>query len=241
MNKHLIGLKVLLIILIVAGCKASAPSSKKKEDLNVEQSSNYELEDDAFLNSPADPISIEWVENINDDFEFTKQWSYKEGVYLNSFGQVSCDGFCPERTDQMKDSYGRVLKDSLTVFYQLVDTTHIFHTLKSTNDNEDKSYVNYITASKVNDSTFTLQTTQNSHIYGGLKILLIHSNCYSEIVVISPNPAIGTQYYKLIKGHISIELPTFNKGIIKSKFDLTFELDSHEFVNWQGLVSVPFE
>jgi len=244
MNKQLITLirlSVFLILLIIVGCKISSPITTNKNIVSNDSTLNYSLITNEFLTSNANPISIKWVEKLNGEFEFTKIWSYKEGIYRNSFGQLSCDGFCPERIDKMKDSKGKILKDSLIVFYQLIDTTHIFHNLNSIIDNEEKSYVNFINTSQVNESVFTLFTIQNSHIYGSLKIMLINSKCFSEIVVISPNPVVGMVCYKLKTGNIYIESEAFKKGIIKSKFDFTFELDNQSQIEWKGFINVTIE
>lgn len=72
-----------------------------------------------------------WREHLSDDFSFIEQWDYTEGVYQNEFGQLTCDGLCPPETDGMKDEKGMILVDSLTAFYQLVDTMHQFHTIQS--------------------------------------------------------------------------------------------------------------
>ena len=77
----------------------------------------------------AGQIKMEWVEELEGDYSFAKAWDYPEGVYKNAHGQLSCDGFCPPATDAMKDSTGRIYKDSLPAFYALVDTTHRFHSL----------------------------------------------------------------------------------------------------------------
>lgn len=68
-------------------------------------------------------IKIQWVDDLKGDFSFRTKWSYPEGIYKNKFGQLSCDGFCPEGTESLKDNEGRIYTDSLTKFYQLVDTT----------------------------------------------------------------------------------------------------------------------
>ena len=74
-------------------------------------------------------VQITWVKELSGDFSFKDQWDYPEGVYINTFGQVSCDGFCPPETDAMTDENGRIFDDSLAAFYQLVDTTHLYHSI----------------------------------------------------------------------------------------------------------------
>ena len=78
-------------------------------------------------------IKIEWTENLEGDFSFKEKWNYPEYVYKNRFGQLSCDGDCPIEIDRMKDESGKIYQDSLQAFYKVIDTTHIFHSLKSKN------------------------------------------------------------------------------------------------------------
>jgi hypothetical protein len=75
-------------------------------------------------------INIEWSRNIEGDFSFAEKWSYPEGVYRNTYGQLGCDGFCPPEIDLMMDSTGLIYSDSLKAFYKLIDTTHLSHTIQ---------------------------------------------------------------------------------------------------------------
>lgn len=99
-------------------------------------------------------LRIEWVEALEGDYAFAKAWDYPEGVYRNEHGQLSCDGFCPERTDAMKDSTGRIYNDSLSVFYALVDTTHRFHTLQGSAECYEYAGADYMTAQRQHDTVF---------------------------------------------------------------------------------------
>jgi hypothetical protein len=84
---------------------------------------------DSRFTDKSEQIKIQWIDNLDGDFDFRTKWSYSEGIYRNEFGQLSCDGFCPEGTESMKDSEGKIHPDSLTRFYQLVDTTHQFYSI----------------------------------------------------------------------------------------------------------------
>ena len=177
------------------------------------------------------------MQDLKGDFSFASNWSYNEGIYKNEFGQLSCDGFCPERVDKMKDENGRIIKDSIPVFYQLIDTTHQFHTINSKIDNEKESYVNFINLNRVNDSIITLKTTQNSHIYGSLNMLITNSECYAQVEVISPNLTVGTTYYNLTNGEISIDIDSYHNNILKSYFDFTFT-NKNNIIKWSGKIYI---
>lgn len=62
-------------------------------------------------------IEISWVDNLPGDFSFAKNWDYPEGVYRNEFGQLSCDGLCPQEVDRMMDENGKIYEDSFTAFF----------------------------------------------------------------------------------------------------------------------------
>jgi hypothetical protein len=76
-------------------------------------------------------IAIQWTDHLDGDFSFKDNWSYPEGIYRNEFGQLSCDGLCPPEIYEMKDENGRIRDEQLTVFYQLVDTIHQYHSIRS--------------------------------------------------------------------------------------------------------------
>ncbi|MFW5775011.1 MAG: hypothetical protein ACOCW2_01870, partial [Chitinivibrionales bacterium] len=72
-------------------------------------------------------IAIEWTNRLSGDFSFRRQWSYPEGVYRNRFGQLSCDGLCPDEAYALIDSTGKVNPDSIDRFYRIIDTAHQVH------------------------------------------------------------------------------------------------------------------
>jgi hypothetical protein len=79
----------------------------------------------------ATPIRIKWVANLNGNFSFRHKWEYPEGVFRNKYGQISCDGFCPDEIESMMDKNGKIIRDSLKAFYKLVDTAHIPYSISS--------------------------------------------------------------------------------------------------------------
>ena len=86
---------------------------------------------------------------INSYFSFVNNWDYPEGVYMNRFGQVSCDGFCD--MSDYKDSMGRIYADSLQSFYEQIDTTHLYHNLQLDGWAYEFSETNYAKCTKTTD------------------------------------------------------------------------------------------
>ncbi|KAF2330936.1 hypothetical protein [Flavobacterium nitrogenifigens] len=168
-------------------------------------------------------IKINWQENVSGDFSFTKNWDYPEGVYRNDFGQLSCDGFCPPETDRMKDENGRIFKDSLARFYQLVDTTHLFHSIKSKTNSYEWSGTNFITVKKIGRDTLYCSTDNNAATHSSLILKIIKNKCIPEIELNSISGSAKKQIYVCKKGDIKIDKILWNNGILKAKFDLIFE------------------
>ncbi|WDF65971.1 hypothetical protein [Flavobacterium sp. KACC 22763] len=168
-------------------------------------------------------IKINWQKNVSGDFSFAKDWDYPEGVYRNDFGQLSCDGFCPQETDRMKDENGRIFKDSLARFYQLVDTTHLFHSIKSKTNSYEWSGTNFITVKKIGRDTIYCSTNKNAATHSSLILKIIKNKCVPEIELNSISGSAKKQIYVCKKGDIKIDTILWNNGILKAKFDFVFE------------------
>jgi len=168
-------------------------------------------------------IKINWQKNVSGDFSFAKDWDYPEGVYRNDFGQLSCDGFCPQETDGMKDENGKIFKDSLARFYQLVDTTHLFHSIKSKTNSYEWSGTNFITVKKISSDTIYCSTNKNAATHSSLILKIIKNKCVPEIELNSISGSAKKQIYVCKKGYIKIDKILWNNGILKAKFDFVFE------------------
>lgn len=168
-------------------------------------------------------IKINWQENLSGDFSFTKNWEYPEGVYRNDFGQLSCDGLCPPETDRMKDENGKIFKDSLTKFYQLVDTTHLFHSIQSKTNSYEWAGTNFMTVKKISGDTIYCSTDNNAATHSSLILKIIKDKCISLIELNSISGSAGKQIYDCKKGYIKIDSNLWNNGILKAKFDFIFE------------------
>ena len=182
-------------------------------------------------------IKIQWVTELNDDFSFINNWEYREGIYKNQFGQVSCDGFCPEKTRSMKDEKGRILKDSLEVFYQLIDTTHHYHSIQSEVNMYEYSGTHLIEVQRIHKDTIKCITINNASTHSRLIIDLVNENCIAKVDFNSiTNIGRHTFHYK--SGLFIIDKKEWKKGVLKAKFDFTFEnnLDKNTPLYWKGLL-----
>jgi hypothetical protein len=167
-------------------------------------------------------IEINWVDNLTGDFSFTKNWDYPEGVYTNEFGQLSCDGLCPQEIDKMKDENGKIQEDSLTSFYKLVDTTHQFHSIQSDAWTYEWNGTNFVTATKKNEDTTICYTHKTPATHSSLILTIINEKCIANIELNSVTPT-GIKTYNCKGGQIEIDKSLWKKGILAANFDFVFD------------------
>lgn len=167
-------------------------------------------------------IEINWVDNVSGDFSFTKNWDYPEGVYKNEFGQLSCDGLCPQEINRMKDENGKIYEDSLTAFYKLVDTTHQFHSIQSDAWTYEWAGTNFITVTKKNKDTTICYTHNNAATHSSLILIIVKNKCIPTIELNSVTST-GTKTYHCKGGEIEIDKSLWKKGILKANFDFVFD------------------
>lgn len=167
------------------------------------------------------PIPVTWSNNLAGDFSFKERWDYPEGVYRNKAGQLTCDGLCPLQTDLMKDSHGNILKDSLVSFYNLVDTTHLFYSLRSETTCSEWAGSNYITASRSGTDTLYCYTLQNTATHCSLALMIAEDQCYAHIRLNSIASRDEEKYY-CNGGSIKIDRQEWKRGFMKAAFDFGF-------------------
>lgn len=166
-------------------------------------------------------VKIQWIDDLKGDFDFSTKWSYPEGVYRNEFGQLSCDLFCPEETEFMKDSVDKIYTDSLTRFYQLVDTTHIHHSIFCEAWCYEMAGTDFITAKRTNNNGIICHTHKNAGTHCSLILEVAGDTCIPRIELQSiSSPGIKTYYCK--NGFIRIDKHSFIKGILKAEFNFDF-------------------
>jgi hypothetical protein len=206
---------ILFFILIGISCK----TTEKKTDLNHK-------------------IKIEWTNNLEGDFSFKKEWSYQEGVYKNRHGQLSCDGICPIEIDRMKDGSGKIYQDSLQAFYKIIDTTHIFHSLKSENKMYEYSGTSFIEFKKQKNGIIKGKSINNVSTNSSLNIELQNNSCNAFVIYNSIRRDIGINNFPLKSGAIKIDKVLFENGIIKAVFNFTFEntLEPENELFWKGKI-----
>lgn len=182
-------------------------------------------------------ITIQWTDHIEGDFSFKDSWSYTEGVYQNQFGQLSCDGFCPPETYEMKDENGRIRDEFLITFYQLVDTTHQYHSIWSEAYTYEWAGSDFIQGIRINEDSVICSTCNNAGTHSSLQLVITQNHAEASIVLTSIMHN-GSGIFFCKDGTITIDRISWQKGILKAAFDLTFDhqMSNKEYMWWKGLI-----
>lgn len=169
-------------------------------------------------------VKIKWVDNLSGDFSFIKNWSYPLGVEMKADGKAGCadGGFCPERCYPMLDSNGIVLKDSSTVFYQLLDTTHQFHTIQSEAWCYEWAGTDFIEAYRKGKDSIYCHTATGIATHCSLQLEILKNTCLATIDLNSIRAG-GDAVYYCTDGYITIDKKLWEAGIIKAEFNFIFE------------------
>ena len=192
------------------------------------------------LNS--EEIPLKWVDNLTGDFSFKDSWSYPEGVYRNKFGQLSCDGLCPPEIYNMIDENGKIYEDSLASFYQLVDTTHLFHSIKSDACTYEWAGTDYVIVERINKDTTVCFTLNNSATHSSLNLIITENTVKPTIVLIGIVSENDVTYH-CKSGQMVIDKKLWDKGILKAIFDFNFGYDENlnEQMYWKGNIYAEVE
>ncbi len=187
--------------------------------------------------SSAIPIKINWVTNLKGNFSFRNKWTYPEGIDKNQFGQLSCDGFCETDVESMKDSNGRIYKDSLKAYYKIVDTSHQHFTMSCSAWCYEFGEANFINAIRTSANTVSCNTLMNASTHCSLQLKIVDGVCYAMIDLKSVFKGGDARYY-CNKGYINIDKGYWDKGIMKASFDFNFEhlKDPKSPIYWKGKI-----
>ena len=193
-------------------------------------------------------VTFEWKDSIQDDFSFTENWTYGEGIYLNNWGQLSCDGLCPSEIYDLMDAQGRIYDDSLTKFYTLIDTTHRHFTHEGTARVYEFAGCNYAYATKLQGKVH-VQTEVNVATHSSLHIVFDPEVPFAErkfkiyLLYNSVRP-VPRAVFIALNGEIEISRAKFEEGIVQLRFDLSFqseENDPNGLQTWKGKIVTKIE
>ncbi|OJJ16791.1 hypothetical protein BKI52_33340 [marine bacterium AO1-C] len=184
-------------------------------------------------------ISIHWVNSLPGDFSFRNQWSYPEGIYRNQFGQLCCDGLCPDGTSHMRNAAGMIYQAYLKKYYQLIDTTHQFYSIQSESNCYEFGQVYFIKAVHDKASNITkCHTLTNVSSHSSLNIEILPLGCKASIELNSIKAATGKQTFHCTSGQIKIDKVAWQAGVLKAAFSFQFynHLDVQTPLFWKGKI-----
>jgi len=177
-------------------------------------------------------IKIEWVDHLTGDYSFTRNWNYPENVFRNEYGELVCDGFCDETLDKMRDENGKIIPDSSTRYYQLLDTTHLYHSLQNEAQTYEWAGADFAEASGYSDNTIICHTLRNAATHSSLVLRISKNYClpYIELHSITNTEP---EFFGCKGGWIKVDKNLLKKGILKTEFDLEFiHPDNNEISMW---------
>ncbi len=193
-------------------------------------------------------VEFIWVDSLEDDFSFSEKWAYEDGIELNQWGQLSCDGLCPQEVDVLKDAQGRIYDDSLVKFYTLVDTTHRYFTHEGTARVYEFGECHYANA-HIKDEKMYISTEANISTHSTLHLEFDNNNepiprQKAYIVVNSIRSSVGPIDFAATRGKIEISRAAYAHGFIQMRFDLEFthlSTDSQGAQTWKGKILTEIE
>ena len=186
-------------------------------------------------------IQILWVDYLDGDFSFKDNWSFPEGVFINEFGQLSCDGIFPSEIDNMFDEDRRILADSMEAFYQLVDTTHLYHSIESEAMTYEWSGTDFIKAKRIHKDTVICYTMCNAGTHSSLGLVITGNTVRATIELNSITPS-GIEIFYCFAGEMIIDKNFWEQGIIKASFDFKFDEGNSDMqMYWKGKINVEIE
>ncbi len=168
-------------------------------------------------------FTINWVDKIDSNFDFTQKWTYPEGVYRNEFGQLTCDGICPVEIEAMKETNGRIKADSLEAFYEIIDTTHLFFSLESESNCPEFAGANFVYIERKSDQQITIYSETNAATHSTLNIEIEQSIYKTWVDLVSINPQVGNRKFNLKNGELIIDKQYWEQGVLKAEFNFEFD------------------
>lgn len=187
--------------------------------------------------SKKDGIEIEWVDSLTGDYSFTEKWDYDDNIFRNQFGQLVCDGFCPEEISSMRDEEGRIYEDSVSKYYQFVDTSHIYHTIECEARCYEWAGTNHTKAIRISPDSVKVYTLCNPATHSSLILNIVNGRCIPRTELNSITPS-GLRSFNCSSGYIKIDKSLWEKDIIKADFHFTFEnkLQPSDSLWWKGRI-----
>lgn len=188
-------------------------------------------------------VDLKWVDSLDADFSFTEEWDYPEGVYVNQWGQLSCDGLCPMEIDRMKDDLGRIYDDSLEVFYTIIDTTHIYRSHSAEVRAYEYFEVNHVICS-IENGRVRLETICDAGNHSWL-VIEFDENPKSVtphrafIFFNSVRANTKVECFNVTVGTVELSKAAWENAVVEMVFDLEFNSGEEKLaLMWKGKIRI---
>lgn len=181
-------------------------------------------------------IKVDWADTLGGDYSFVKKWDYSMPIYRNDFGQLVCDGLCPEETYSMRDDSGKILPDYINQYYQLIDTTHVHHSIESETNSYEWVEAKFAHANRMGKDTVQVYTLCDISTHSSLNIIIVKDICLPFIELNSITPS-GLQHFACKDGYMKIDKCLWQKDTIKAEFNFVFE----DGLWWRGRILAPIQ
>jgi len=163
-------------------------------------------------------IQISWFSELKGDFTFANEWEYAPNIEENEFDQIICTE-CPSRAKKMINRNGRIIADSLSAYYKLVDSTRHYRNLQARCTAYDWTEAKTIYVRKYGDFILEGHTendsTSNSRIFFRIK-----DNLLTAWIFYKKNGV--TKIYPMTGGKFFADSREFAQGTLKATFSFTF-------------------
>jgi hypothetical protein len=190
------------------------------------------------------PFTIQWENDLPGDYSFINDFDYPLGVEMKSDGKAGWTdgGFCPERCAHMLDSNEIVLKDSGQLFYQLLDTTHIPHSIRCDAWCYEWAGTNSIKVNRVDKHTVFGATETGIATHCSLQLQLTKDTCTANIHLNSIKNK-ETTVFKASSGYIRIDKAYWKQNILKAEFYFIFAHTENlkQQIYWKGEIYAPIQ
>jgi hypothetical protein len=176
-------------------------------------------------------IPISWFQELKGDFSFAEEWDYTDGIELNEYQQIICWN-CPPRAEKMLDKRRKIISDSMDIFYQLIDSTRHFQSLKSRSTIVNLSGNTSISVKKYGDFTIEGFTKNEDSIHCSLFFRMKNDFINSWVYIKNNNE---TKILKLKEGKFFVDKSAFDKGILKANFSFIYQSENtFKPLYWSG-------
>lgn len=182
-------------------------------------------------------VQLQFVDNLNGDFSFTSNWSYAENIFISQpHGELVCDGWCPEEVESMRLQDGRIDPKQRDTYYELVDTSHRFHSFQGNSDAYEYDDCHFIRCERKDENQFELISEVGVSIHSSLIIRINNQKC-EPLIHYNSIRNIPEKFYSCTGGWITISKDHFEKNIFRAQFHFTFwDPESEKELKWEGKI-----